>query len=144
MDIRQGSDLEFGQSIYEPFGIAQVEPLNYGALCCVSNVCGCIGFAARAAGGLANLPNMIVADYVSLPPDYWLGSPYDALGIDQSVRDWIESRNSADVARTIMERLPTSRQEMEVLLEHGQTVAHRMSWDVVAKHHLLPGLYRLQ
>jgi hypothetical protein len=144
LDIRQGSDLEFGQSIYEPFGIAQVEPLNYGALCCVSNVCGCVGFADRAAEGLANLPNMVVADYVSLPPDYWLGSPYDALWIDQGVRDWLESRNSADVARAIAERLPKSRNEMEALLERGQAVAQRMSWDVVARDYLLPGLRRLQ
>jgi hypothetical protein len=108
LDIRRGSDLEFGQSIYEPFGIAQVEPLNYGALCCVSSVCGCLGFADRAAGGLANLPNIVVADYVSLPPDYWLGSPYDALWIDRSVRDWIESQNSVAAARAIAERLPKS------------------------------------
>ncbi|MCC6458360.1 MAG: hypothetical protein IT328_25635 [Caldilineaceae bacterium] len=144
LDIRRGSDLEFGQSIYEPFGIAQVEPLNYGALCCVSNVCGCVGFAERAAGGLENLPNMIVADYVSLPPDYWLGSPYDALWIDQSVRDWLESQNSVAAARAIAERLPTSRQEMETMLARGQEVAQRMSWDVVARDYLLPGLYRLQ
>ena len=144
LDIRQGSDLEFGQSIYEPFGIAQVEPLNYGALCCVSNVCGCVGFAERAAEGLANLPNMVVADYVSLPPDYWLGSPYDALWIDRSVRDWLESQNSAAAARAIAERLPKSREDMERLLARGQEVADRMSWDVVARDYLLPGLRRLQ
>lgn len=144
LDIRQGSDMEFGQSIYEPFGIAQVEPLNYGALCCVSSVCGCVGFATRAAGGLENLPNMVVADYVSLPPDYWLGSPYDALWIDGSVRDWIEQQNSAAAAQIIAERLPKSRQEMETLLARGQEIADRMSWDVVARDYLLPGLYRLQ
>ena len=27
-DLRNGADLEFGQSIYEPFGIAQFEPLS--------------------------------------------------------------------------------------------------------------------
>ncbi|MCB0126289.1 MAG: hypothetical protein KDE58_28725, partial [Caldilineaceae bacterium] len=75
MDIRKGSDLEFGQSIYEPFGIAQVEPLSFGALCCVSNVCGCVGFATRAAGSLEELPNLVVADYTSLPYGQWLGSP---------------------------------------------------------------------
>jgi hypothetical protein len=143
-DIRRGSDLEFGQSIYEPFGIAQVEPLNYGALCCVSNVCGCVGFAQRAADGMANLPNMVVADYVSLPPDYYLGSPYDALWINRSVRDWIESQNSVAAARAIAERLPTTRAQMEALLERGQAIADRMSWDVVAKEYLLPGLRRLQ
>jgi hypothetical protein len=144
MDIRRGSDLEFGQSIYEPFGIAQVEPLNFGALCCVSNVCGCVGFATRAAEGLANLPNMVVADYVSLPPDYWLGSPYDALWIDRSVRDWLESQNSAAAARAIAERLPTTHADMERLLARGQEIANRMSWDVVARDYLLPGLRRLQ
>jgi hypothetical protein len=144
LDIRQGSDLEFGQSIYEPFGIAQVEPLNYGALCCVSNVCGCVGFVERAAGGLENLPNMVVADYVSLPPDYWVGSPYDALWIDRSVRDWLESQNSAIAARAIAQRLPKTRAEMETMLARGQEIADHMSWDVVAKEYLLPGLYRLQ
>jgi len=143
-DLRQGSDLEFGQSIYEPFGIAQVEPLNYGALCCVSNVCGCVGFAERAASGLANLPNLIVADYISLPYGYWLGSPYDALRIDQGVRDWIETNNSAAAAQQIAERLPQTRADMERLLESGQAVAQRMSWEVVARDYMLPALARLQ
>ena len=51
-DIRRGSDLEFGQSIYEPFGIAQAEPINFGAIACVSNVCGCVGFLEQAARDL--------------------------------------------------------------------------------------------
>jgi hypothetical protein len=144
LDIRQGSDLEFGQSIYEPFGIAQVEPLNFGALCCVSSVCGCVGFADRAAGGLANLPNLVVADYVTLPQGYWLGSPYDALAIDRGVRDWIEGSNSYAAAEAIYARLPRDRAGMEALLESGQAVARRMSWDVVARDYLLPGLRKAQ
>ena len=44
IDIRKGTDIEFGQSIYEPFGIAQLEPLSFGALCVVTNICGCAGF----------------------------------------------------------------------------------------------------
>lgn len=52
-DIRRGSDVEFGQSIYEPFGIAQVEPVNFGAIACVSNVCGCVGFLEEGARKLA-------------------------------------------------------------------------------------------
>ncbi|MCC6166405.1 MAG: hypothetical protein IT329_04180 [Caldilineaceae bacterium] len=144
LDIRRGSDLEFGQSIYEPFGIAQLEPLAAGALCCVSSVCGCVGFAERAAGGLAQLPNLVIADYVSLPQGYWLGSPYDALSIDRSVRDWIEANNSAAAARTIFERLPRTRRAQEALLERGQGVAQRMSWEVVSQDYLLPGLRKLQ
>ncbi len=142
VDIRKGSDLEFGQSIYEPFGIAQVEPLSYGALCCVSNVCGCVGFAEKTAAGLANLPNLVVADYVSLPQGYILHSPTDALRIDGGLRDWIESTNSAATAHRIFERLPKDEGDMQILLERGQAVAQGMSWEVVARDYLLPGLQR--
>jgi hypothetical protein len=33
---------------------------------------------------------------------------------------------------------------METMLARGQAIADRMSWDVVARDYLLPGLYRLQ
>ena len=46
-DLRTGTDLEFGLSVYEPFGIAQIEPLACGALCVESDVCGCLGFINR-------------------------------------------------------------------------------------------------
>ena len=65
MDIHKGSDVELGQSIYEPFGIAQVEPLSFGAICVLSNVCGCRGFIEHATDG-EDVPNVIVADYTRL------------------------------------------------------------------------------
>ena len=115
-DIRRGTDVEFGQSIYEPFGIAQMEALAYGALSCVASMCGCIGFATRAAAGgavapPARLPNLVVADYVTLPQGYWLGSPYDALGIDQGIRDWIEGNNSERAAHMLLARLPQNDEQ---------------------------------
>jgi hypothetical protein len=103
-----------------------------------------VGFAQRAADGLENLPNLVVADYVSLPTGYWLGSPYDALAIDGNVRGWIEANHSQLAAQTILERLPTSPAQMEALLERGSAVAQAMSWDVVARDYLLPGLRRAQ
>jgi hypothetical protein len=66
MDIRKGSDAEFGQSIYEPFGIAQVEPISFGGICIFTNVCGCAGFVDKANDGKPT-PNVIVADYTNLP-----------------------------------------------------------------------------
>ena len=144
MDIRKGSDVEFGQSIYEPFGIAQVETLSFGALCCVSNVCGCVGFVNSAAGDVATVPNMVVADYVRLPEGYWLNSPYDALAIDEGVRNWIEGSNSWAAARAIFERLPVDEDGVQRLLEQGQAVARRMSWEVVVEEYMLPGLRRVR
>ena len=118
-----------------------MEPLNFGALCCVSNVCGCVGFAERRPAGWQNLPNMVVADYVSLPDGYWLGSPYDALAIDRGVRDWIEGQNSAAAAAShLSNALPKTEAEMETLLGRSvKTLRRRMSWDVVARDYLAAG-----
>lgn len=142
MDLRRGTDLEFGQSIYEPFGIAQVEPLSFGALCVVSNVCGCVGFVQQASADLPEFPNLIVADYVTPPPDWIFHTPADALRLDQFGRDLIEIRNSQLVAETIARRLPLNDEQSKALLARGQKVAHRMSWEVVVQDYLLPALQR--
>ena len=177
-DIRRGSDLEFGQSIYEPFGIAQVEPLNFGAIACVSSVCGCIGFLEEAARDLVQqglLPTdgmrgrtfqrdehdswsggagdtaaiagkafpLVVADYISLPEEEAPGSTQGALGINQEMRDRIESRNASDAAQQIFERLPTGREQMAERIRLGSALAQSMSWDTVVDRYFLPGLKRI-
>ncbi len=142
MDLRKGADVEFGQSMYEPFGIAQVEPLSFGAICTPSNVCGCVGFLDRAAADLPKFPNVVTADYVSTPPGWHFGSPWDALKIDRYGRDLIEINNSRLVAETIAARLPLTDKEAQELLELGQEVGARMSWEVVARDYLAPALQR--
>lgn len=142
MHLRQGTDVEFGQSIYEPFGIAQVEPLSFGALCVPSNICGCVGFASRASADLAAFPNLIVADYVTTPPNWRFHTPWDALRIDTYGRDMIELHNSRGVAETLAARLPLTAAEAQTLLDLGQQVGARMSWEVVARDYLAPALAR--
>jgi hypothetical protein len=145
-DLRRGTDVEFGQSIYEPFGIATVEALTYGALCCLASMCGAIGFVERAAaetGGRARLSNLVVADYVTLPQGYWMGSPYDALGIDQGIRDWIEGANSERAAHMLLARLPQNDEARAALLASGHAAAAAMSWDVVARDYFLPAVARV-
>jgi len=143
-DLRRGSDVEFGQSVYEPFGIAQVEPLGFGALCVVSNVCGSIGFVQRAAeiAGMVPFNNLIVADYVTLPPDWPPLTLPGALALQQSARDALEISRSREVAKVLEERLPQNKADMQCLLDHGQRVAEHMSWEVVARDYLLPALTR--
>jgi hypothetical protein len=140
MDLRRGADVEFGQSIYEPFGIAQIEPLSFGALCVPSTVCGAVGFVQRAVADLPEFPNLIAADFIT-PPDDWLyHSPDEALSIDQFARDSIEQQRSKRVAEAIATHLPLTDAETEQLLRRGQQVAARMSWEVVVKTYLLPAL----
>lgn len=137
MDIRKGSDAEFGQSIYEPFGIAQVEPLSFGAICVVSNVCGCCGFIQRATDN-REVPNIVIADYTQLhiPPK----SLDDVLHIGLAERNAIETENSRDIAAKLLGRLPRKPRDVEDMLREGYDIASRMSWEVVVKDYFLPGL----
>jgi hypothetical protein len=142
MDLRKGTDVEFGQSIYEPFGIAQVEPLSFGAICVVSNVCGCVGFVNKAAGEKGS-DRVIVADYTRLLHDVEM-SLDGLLAIGQHVRDGIEGRNSQEVAEQVFKRLPRSQAKMREALAEGFRVASKMSWDVVVEDYFLPGLKRAE
>jgi hypothetical protein len=152
-DLRRGTALEFGQSIYEPFGIAQVEPLSTGALCVVSDVCGCLGFASRALGDdasatweqrvqrlEADLPNFVVARYTALPDDMAVLGWRMALHIGQAERDHIENEESRRAAAVIDDRLPRTTQQRQALLDSGFALAQRMSWEAVARTQLLPAL----
>jgi hypothetical protein len=139
MDIRKGSDAEFGQSIYEPFGIAQVEPISFGGICVFSNVCGCAGFVEKANDGKPT-PNVIIADYTDLPQKGLRPEQLQALG--QPQRDELEHRVAEMVARELFERLPRTPAEFEQYIERGYALAQKMSWDVVARDYVLPGIQR--
>lgn len=139
IDIREGSDAEFGQSIYEPFGIAQVEPISFGGICVFSECCGCAGFVNHAAGGKST-PNAIVADYTDLPEKTL--RPEQLMAIGQPQRDAIEHRVAELVAGELLSRLPRTPQEFEPFIERGYELAQKMSWDAVAREYVLPGIQR--
>lgn len=139
MDIRKGSDAEFGQSIYEPFGIAQVEPISFGGICIFTNICGCAGFVNKANNGEPT-PNVIVADYTKLPDQNL--RPEQLLAIGKSQRNAIEHIEAARVAEELYKRLPRTPAEIVEFLDRGHKLAEQMSWDVVARDHVLPGINR--
>ncbi len=140
-DIRRGTDVEFGQSIYEPFGIGQLEPLAAGALCCLSSVCGSVGFVRQETDG--GVPNVLVSDYVTLPSE-WEAMDMQALTqLGQAPRDQIEMREAARAAQELFARLPRTNRERQALLDQGQALCRRMSWRVVVERGLLPALLEL-
>ncbi len=140
MDIRRGSDVEFGLSIYEPFGISQLEPLTFGGICVVSSVCGCAAFLKDVTGG-KNAGNVIIADYTNLPTGDFADIE-DLLGIDRPMRNRIEESVSERVAAQICSRLPKNRPEIETMIQTGYELAKNMSWDAMVKNHLLPSLQK--
>jgi glycosyltransferase involved in cell wall biosynthesis len=137
-DLRAGTDLEFGLSVYEPFGISQLEPLSFGALCVVSNVCGCVGFARRAAAG-RTYENIIEADFLRVP---------EGTGVDQLLslsipqRDQIEAAEIRKLAELVLQRLPRDEATLRRRMADGFEVASRMSWQHVVQEYFLPSLGR--
>ena len=140
LDIRKGSDVEFGQSIYEPFGIAQLEPLTFGGICVVSSVCGCSGFL-RDVTGAESVKNVIVADYTHLGEQNYVDIE-DLLQIDRAVRDQLEAIESEKVAMQICSRLTKNEGEIEEMVRTGYQLAENMSWDVVVNNYLLRSLQK--
>jgi hypothetical protein len=136
-DLRQGSDAEFGLSIYEPFGIAQVEPLSFGALSVVSEVCGCVGFVEGAGTAPAAF---IKGEYTRLDqPLDWRG----ALALGAEERRGAELRTAGELAVALAAGLPAGPQASARLLEEGYRTAGRMSWERVVEEYLLPALKRI-
>ena len=138
MDIRKGSDVEFGQSIYEPFGIAQIEPLSFGGICVLTNVCGCAGFVRDVTNG-QEVRNVIIADYTDLDSRGYRDIE-DMLHIDKRARDAIEQNVSQKVALEICSRLPKSDAEIDEMIRAGYELARHMSWDAVVENYLLKSL----
>jgi hypothetical protein len=140
MDIRRGSDAEFGQSIYEPFGIAQLEPLCFGALCVVTSICGCAGFAKAVTDG-KDTPNVIYADYTELNGDSGMEIE-QMLKIDRDYRNRIEHKISEKIALEICARLPKNDDEAYRLLRSGYEIAKHMGWEAVAENYVLKSIHK--
>jgi hypothetical protein len=138
-DIRKGTDLEFGQSVYEPFGISMLEPLTFGGLCVVTNVCGHVGFLRDVCG--EEMPeNVVVADYTDVDdPSLEIE---DILQIDHGRRRPIEQQVARRVAERVLRRLPRDHESMERLLTAGREIAGQMGWEVVARDYFLPAIDR--
>jgi hypothetical protein len=136
MDIRKGSDAEFGQSIYEPFGIAQVEPISFGGICVMTNVCGSAGLVDKITAGRGT-PNVIIADYTKLPTPL----PVEKLiEIGKAQRQVVEESEGRRVAKELVDRLPRTPAEVQEFIDRGHELAAHMSWDAVCQKYIVPGL----
>jgi len=139
MDVRRGTDVEFGLSLYEPFGISPLEPLTFGGICVISQSCGCSGFVEQIAGG-DDLPNVVLADYThsGVQPR----TIREAMAVDAEYRQRVERAVAARIAREILERLPKSADDERALLRSGYNLARSMSWDAVARRLVLPAVQK--
>ena len=138
MDIRRGTDVEFGQSIYEPFGISQLESLTFGGICVIGDVCGCTRLLQKISGAEVT-KNVIVADYTNLGY-HGYANIKELLRIDEGERSRIETLQSEKVAKQIIRNLPRNESELKGMIETGYQLARNMSWGVVVKNYFLSSL----
>jgi hypothetical protein len=141
LDIRKGVDVEFGQSIYEPFGIAQLEPLSFGGICVPTLVCGCAGFALEVTSGKP-VKNLIIPDYSDLGEAGSRVSLQDCLRMNAATREEVEWRIARKVADQIAENLPKTPAETERMIQAGWEMARQMGWAAVATQYVIPALER--
>ncbi len=139
-DIRQGTDVEFGMSVYEPFGISQLEPLSFGAICVPSNVCGCMGFVNTIAGGRP-VPTVLEGNFTRLGRDVTIR---EALAIDTWQRDPVEAAEGRRLAAALVERLPRTDEQMAELIDTGAKLAAQMDWQNVVTRFVMPALQRTE
>lgn len=138
-DLRVGTDVEFGMATYEPFGISPLEPLGAGAICVISNVCGCEGFVRHVAGMDAE-PNVLSADFTKLD-EHW--TIEELLAMTEADRNAVEDVESKRIADKLMASLPWDESTRGALIERGQTLVAKMGWDQVVANELLPVLHRI-
>lgn len=145
-DLRRAADAELGLSVYEPFGIAMLEPLHAGAVCAVSSVCGCCGLVQRALKELAiregDCPLVLVGDFTGGAGRAGSGSvsPHALAQLTSAARERVEEAECRRLASELFRRLPRGAEGRRGALELGQRIAPRLSWDAVVESDFLPGL----
>ena len=137
-DLCVGSDLEFCQSTYEPFGCVPLQSVANGGLCVISNICGCKDLLELLDIPETEIDNIITADYTRNGTTRF--NRKGILALNQAARDQIEERVSDQVARTIMDRLPQNDDQRKTFLQQGQQLASSMSWDYICETFFLPAI----
>ncbi|MCC7147499.1 MAG: hypothetical protein IT443_13740 [Phycisphaeraceae bacterium] len=138
-DLRRATDVEFGMAVYEPFGISPLEPLGSGAVCVITNVCGCEGFVNHVAGPKGT-PNVLSADFTQLSKPRTI----DQLkAMTRTERDALETEVATDLAKRLMAAIPRDDKNRETLLNAGQALVARMGWDQVIEEGFVPLLQRV-
>ena len=135
-DLRIGSDAEFGFSIYEPFGIAQLETVPFGGIAALSSSCGCASFLEKCLSGRKDRRDGSAhAPYVVFPfidgKDFQTGThtreAHTSLTAEQ--RFQLERELFHEMGKSFFQNLPKSDEERIALLEAIQNEVECLGWE---------------
>ncbi|MBN2550808.1 MAG: hypothetical protein JXB15_16710 [Anaerolineales bacterium] len=128
--LRLGTEVELGLSIYEPYGIAPLEPFSAGAVCVLSDACGCaLHLECVARDSAAN--GFVVGNFIRRK------GRVEPAKVDLAALGQIEDDVYARMAHDLSRRLSVSRSER---LRQAQTAMEYLSWDRVVQENFLPAV----
>ncbi|NBD13440.1 glycosyltransferase family protein [Corallococcus silvisoli] len=142
-DLHRATEVSLGQSLYESYGLAQLEALGCGAICVISGVSGARR-ALRAVCERQRLsesahPNLVVADPVADARDAGLAHTVEAWkALAPAVLREQELRTAERVAEEVVRRLPRDAHEGRLLLATGWALSERLGWEPLIREQLLP------
>jgi glycosyltransferase involved in cell wall biosynthesis len=129
-DLRVASDMEFGLSVYEPFGIAQVETLPYGGLPLISSACGCATLLEESL----DPEDFLVLDFTRIPTKFSnaFQSKQDFKAMTRQMRDLIEAEVCRQGAPLIAQALPGQDRDRRRRYDRMQERAGELDWEHAA------------
>lgn len=123
-DLRLGTDVEVGLSVYEPFGIAPLEPFSSGAISVLSDASGCaLHLRELQARGLISDDGFVVGRFAR--PEV------DPARVGLSKLREIEAAVYAEMVPELLRKLAKPRRER---LASAQAALRHLSWSASADY----------
>ena len=130
-DLRIASDAEFGMSIYEPFGIAQIETVPYGGIALLSRACGS-SFLLEKGWENENVKPYHIIDFAENA-----GSHKHFLQMNSAERTHIEKHIMKNEAKTVFQKIPKTDKERELMFNACIDKSLCLEWNSITKNIIL-------
>ena len=140
IDLRTGSDAEFGMSVYEPFGIAQIETIPFGGVAVLSDACGC---ADLIRDKFKSDPEAFhIVEFTKGVKDY---STDKIMALDISSRKSIEKKLIKSESENIFKKIKevVSEKKMDSHLVKSQKLSLEIDWDDIVLKNIIPVLKKI-
>ena len=132
-DLRIASDAEFGFSIYEPFGIAQIETIPFGGVSLLSSSCGSAALL-RETFRDAPIKPFVILDFISAGGKLSLNA---LKNLSTKQRDTMEHEVLQTCAQQVFDALPLTDEQRRHYLENAHKYAPTISWDHLAEDYAI-------
>lgn len=123
-DLRYGSDAELGFSIYEPFGIAQIETVPFGGTAILSRQCGCSFLLDNCFQDIEQKPFFCI-DFAETE----LKDENMLFNLSSTERTLSENRLFEKYGKEIYEILPKNDPQRLKLFDQAQKHAAKLGWE---------------